>query len=64
MKKELMRILVCPVCKDPLQLNVSKEDCGEVISGFLHCPSCRHSYPIENSIPNLLPPTVDKTQGE
>ena len=55
MKKELMDILVCPVCKGELKLTVGEEK-EEIITGSLHCPECRVDYPIINSIPNLLPP--------
>jgi len=58
MKKELMEILVCPVCKGKLKLTVEEEKGGEVISGSLHCSRCRTDYPIINSIPNLLPPEL------
>jgi uncharacterized protein YbaR (Trm112 family) len=56
MKKELMEILACPVCKGKLKLTVKEEKGGEIISGSLHCPKCRVDYPIVDSIPNLLPP--------
>ena len=58
MKKELMDILACPVCKGPLELTVAKEDDKEVITGSLHCAKCPEDYPIEDSIPNLLPPDL------
>ncbi|MCK4221857.1 MAG: methytransferase partner Trm112 [Dehalococcoidia bacterium] len=64
MKKELMRILACPVCKGELQLSVEKEDGDEVVTGSLYCSKCRHSYPIVDSIPNLLPPDLDSAQGQ
>ena len=56
MKKELMDILACPVCKGELELKVEKEDDKEVISGSLYCGKCDERYPITDSIPNLLPP--------
>jgi uncharacterized protein YbaR (Trm112 family) len=56
MKKELMEILACPVCKGELQLTVEKEDAKEVVSGSLYCRKCKHKYPIVDTIPNLLPP--------
>ena len=59
MKRELMDILVCPVCKGELELNVEAEGAEEVITGSLHCPKCDVSYPIVDSIPNLLPPDKD-----
>ena len=59
MKRELVDILVCPICKSKLELNAEAEDGGEVITGSLHCPKCDVSYPIVESIPNLLPPNHD-----
>ena len=56
MKKELMDILVCPVCKGGLELNVDEEDEKEVVSGTLYCAKCGVRYPIVDTIPNLLPP--------
>ncbi len=56
MRKELMEILACPLCKGPLELTVKKERGEEVVSGSLFCPKCSQRYPIVDSIPNLLPP--------
>ena len=56
MKKELMDILACPVCKGKLELTVEKEDEKEVISGSLYCGKCDERYQIADAIPNLLPP--------
>ena len=59
MKRELMDILACPVCKGELKLTVEKEDEKEVITGSLHCTKCNVDYPINEGIPNLLPPEKD-----
>ncbi|MCE2464810.1 MAG: methytransferase partner Trm112 [Dehalococcoidia bacterium] len=56
MRKELMDILACPLCKEALELQVDEEEGEEVIRGLLHCSSCSEDYPIEGSVPNLLPP--------
>ncbi|MBI2850142.1 MAG: methytransferase partner Trm112 [Chloroflexi bacterium] len=56
MKKELIEILVCPVCKGELELTVKKENKQEIVTGALYCRKCDHRYPIEDTIPNLLPP--------
>jgi uncharacterized protein YbaR (Trm112 family) len=56
MKRELVKILACPVCKSELELKVEKEESGEVVTGSLHCGRCNVDYPITDSIPNLLPP--------
>ena len=56
MKKELMDILACPMCKGELGLSVEEEKEQEIITGSLYCPKCDVRYPIVDSIPNLLPP--------
>jgi uncharacterized protein YbaR (Trm112 family) len=61
MKKELMDILACPVCKSSLKLKVTEEKEGEVVTGSLFCKKCNHDYPIADSIPNLLPPNLENT---
>lgn len=58
MRKDLMDILACPVCKGPLELTVDKEEGEEVIDGSLFCKQCNERYPIEDRIPNLLPPDL------
>lgn len=58
MKKELMEILACPLCKGDLQLNIEQEDAKEIISGSLYCSKCDQHYPIVDTIPNLLPPEL------
>jgi len=57
MKRELVDILACPVCKGRLELKAEGDD--EVIIGSLHCPGCNISYPITDGIPNLMPPDSD-----
>jgi uncharacterized protein YbaR (Trm112 family) len=56
MKRELMDILACPVCKGNLELSGTQESGMEIVSGSLRCPHCHVSYPIDEGIPNLLPP--------
>ncbi len=58
LKKNLMDILACPICKGDLVLNIEKEDASEVISGTLYCSVCNEYYPIEGGIPNMLPPDL------
>ena len=58
MKRELMEILACPVCKGELKLSVEVEQGDEVVEGSLYCGVCRESYPIADAIPNLLPPAL------
>ncbi len=58
MKPDLMEILACPVCKGELELRVDAEEGNEVITGALLCKRCAESYPIDDAIPNLLPPDM------
>jgi len=60
MKRELMALLACPMCKGELELTVEKEEGQEIISGSLYCRKCSERYPIEDTIPNLLPPGMRK----
>jgi len=52
-----MDILACPICKGDLELNVTEED-DEIITGTLYCQKCDEKYPIEDGIPNMLPPDL------
>ena len=55
-----MQILACPVCKGDLELEVDEEKGEEIVSGTLYCSNCTHSYPIVDTIPNLLRPEQQK----
>jgi uncharacterized protein YbaR (Trm112 family) len=56
MKRELIDILACPMCKGELELSVDEENETEIVAGSLYCPKCDVRYPIADTIPNLLPP--------
>lgn len=58
MKRELMDILACPLCKGDLDLKVDEENEKEIVTGSLHCAVCNETYPIVDTIPNLLPPDL------
>ncbi len=45
--KELLDILVCPLCKTPVRLTPD--------SVGLKCSTCRRVYPIRDDIPVMLP---------
>jgi uncharacterized protein len=45
--KELLAILVCPVCKNPVLL--APDGSG------LKCDACKRVYPIRHEIPVMLP---------
>jgi|TARA_B100000315_G_scaffold256758_1_gene303501 uncharacterized protein YbaR (Trm112 family) len=61
MKKELLEIIACPICKGDLELQSSEEGDEEIITGKLYCPKCSKYYSIEDGIPNLLPPGMDSS---
>jgi uncharacterized protein YbaR (Trm112 family) len=58
MDEELMEILCCPLDKHDLELEVENRDEGEILAGQLVCTECGEAYPIEDGIPNLLPPDM------
>ena len=45
--KELLDILVCPLCKTPVRLTPDNQG--------LKCSTCRRVYPIRDDIPVMLP---------
>ena len=45
--KELLDILVCPICKKPV--NLLPDNSG------LKCQACKRVYPIRDDIPVMLP---------
>ncbi|MFB6186634.1 MAG: methytransferase partner Trm112 [Halobacteriaceae archaeon] len=58
MKKSLMDIICCPLDKHDLELTIDEADGDEVIEGTLTCTECNEEYPIDDGIPNLLPPDM------
>ena len=56
MDEKLMEILCCPVCKGDLKLETANQEGTEIIEGALFCKACDFHYPIEEGIPNLMPP--------
>lgn len=44
--KEILDILVCPLCKAPVEVN--QDGTG------LKCPQCKRVYPIRDDIPVML----------
>lgn len=58
MKESLLEILCCPMDKHDLDLEAPEYDDDEVVAGTLVCTECGEEYPIEDGIPNLLPPDM------
>lgn len=46
------------MCKADLQLTIETQEDDEIVSGTLACTGCPETYPIEDGIPNLLPPDL------
>jgi len=44
--KEILEILVCPVCKKPVTPSPEQDS--------LKCPQCRRVYPVRDDIPIML----------
>lgn len=53
-----MEIVRCPMDKQELELEVIQRTDDEVLEGRLVCTECDEEYPIEEGIPNLLPPDM------
>lgn len=60
MKRDLMDILCCPICKGDLILESAQENDKEIVKGTLFCEKCNERYPINDGIPNMLPPELRK----
>ena len=58
MKESLMNIICCPMDKHDLELDVDDRTDDEILAGTLVCTDCGERYPIEDGIPNLLPPDM------
>jgi uncharacterized protein YbaR (Trm112 family) len=63
LKRDLMDILACPVCKGELELKVDEENADEVVRGSLTCKQCGEVYPISDTIPDLRPPNLREGSG-
>ena len=60
MRRKILDILCCPVCKGDLALTVAEETEREILEGILLCARCNVEYPIHEGIPNLLPHTTSE----
>lgn len=58
MKKNILDIIVCPLCKSSLSVRFESESETDIITGNLYCSVCHIYYPIDHSIANMLPPDV------
>jgi uncharacterized protein len=55
MKRNLLDIICCPICKGDLILCIVKENETEIVEGSLTCSVCNVQYPIWEGIPDLIP---------
>ena len=69
MRKDLLDIIACPICKGSLALDAEElaparaADAGEILTGTLTCEPCQERYPIAGGIPNLLPTDLRDAAG-
>lgn len=56
MRTDLLEILRCPLCRGELTLTPASREGEEIVRGTLACGRCRIDYPIDDGIPDLLPP--------
>ncbi len=54
MKRSLMRFLVCPACRDALELRVAREVAGEILEGTLVSERCGTQFPITKGVPRFV----------
>ena len=54
MKKEHVKILICPYCHGELELEIFKEEGEEILEGILKCKNCGKEYEIKEGIPKMI----------
>jgi len=54
MKHRLASLLVCPRCRQDLELAVHSEADGEILEGVLSCRPCRSVFPIRKGVPRFV----------
>jgi uncharacterized protein YbaR (Trm112 family) len=63
MKESLMDVICCPLDKASLELDADEQTDEEILAGTLTCTECEEVYPIEDGIPNLLPPDMREEEA-
>ena len=63
MKESLMDVVCCPLDNADLELSVEDREDDEILAGTLTCTECGERYPIEDGIPNLLPPDMREEEA-
>lgn len=54
MKSSAMRFLVCPRCKNDLELTARSQDGPEILEGDLWCRPCDVEWPIRGGVPRFV----------
>lgn len=54
MKQTALKFLVCPTCKDALDLHATVQHGPEVVEGTLSCRECGARYPVLRGIPRFV----------
>src|SRR2546426_11683094 len=54
MKREVVRIPVCPECKADLTPGVERSEGNEIMQGSLSCVACPATYPIRDGVPRFV----------
>lgn len=60
MKAQLIELLACTVCRQPLKFEGEQSD-GRLVNGLLHC-SNSHFYPVKDEIPVLKDPKTSRKE--
>ncbi len=55
MKRQILDIICCPVCKGKFMLTEMEGNDRDIQEGILTCTACKRVYPISSGIANLLP---------
>ena len=65
MDSRLLEILVCPVCKGPLQKWQGGQAAdGTALEAELHCPADHLAFPVRDGIPVMLEEEARRTAPE
>lgn len=54
MKRSALDFLVCPACRESLDLHARAEEGAEVMSGTLSCRGCGAEFPVLRGVPRFL----------
>jgi uncharacterized protein YbaR (Trm112 family)/ubiquinone/menaquinone biosynthesis C-methylase UbiE len=55
MKASALDVIVCPACRNELELSVNAKEGAEIMEGRLACKRCGRHYPIRKGVPRFVP---------